>query len=555
MKTRNCVINNIRESGIFSEYQDARIYNAFPQVIDPSGFNIFEYDDVFNDEKTNELIRNGRTIGCFYIESPGMRSLLQKLDCHTFEMLTAASSIIRPGVAESGMMKEFIERHKNPARRKYIIPEMEEYLSETYGVMVYQEDVIKIVHHIAGMALEEADLLRCAMSGRVRSYKTMRIMENRFYDSCRGKKLTEDATQRLWREIVSFAGYAFCKAHSASFAVLSYQVAYLKAHYPAEFMTSVLNNGGGYYSPAIYIYECRRMGVEVLLPDINKSEYKYQAQDGKIRIGLMAISILEAEQAGNIVKERNLRGKYKSLTDLLNRMELEFEQAEALIRCGALDCFNQTRPTLLRLADTYFFNKNFMITPNMDLFAGGNPKLDKEIITGCELSYEDKCTGEYKTLGYMVSEHPLNFFGRVKKNGFIKAADMKKYHNKRIKIMGWYMASKRVTTSKGKVMKFLSLEDTTGTFEAVLFPETYGKYADLTAFMGPYVIEGKVDVYNGNNIIVDKMTVLSQEKAKSSTQRERTNKDFFGDTERPLREEEMHLINSLGEEKLLKAYV
>jgi DNA polymerase III alpha subunit len=153
-----------------------KIYDTVPRTIAKTGFDIFNYESVFADEKTQELIRTGNTIGCFYIESPGMRSLLKRTDCRTFEMLTAVSSIIRPGVAESGMMKEFIERHKDPKRRKYLVPEMEKYLGETYGVMVYQEDVIKVAHHIVGLTLEESDLLRRAMSGKMRSHKAMQLV-------------------------------------------------------------------------------------------------------------------------------------------------------------------------------------------------------------------------------------------------------------------------------------------------------------------------------------------------------------------------------------------
>ncbi len=160
-----------------------RMYKSIPRKNDEIPFDIYDYEFLFNDEETIRIIRNGLTIGCFYIESPGMRSLLKRLDVTTFEMLTAASSIIRPGVAESGMMQEFIARHKDPSRRKYLLPEMEKVLGETYGVMVYQEDVIKVAHHIAGLTLDEADVLRRAMSGKMRSHHAMQLIVNRFFES------------------------------------------------------------------------------------------------------------------------------------------------------------------------------------------------------------------------------------------------------------------------------------------------------------------------------------------------------------------------------------
>lgn len=532
-----------------------KIFDRIPKVIQQTGFNMFDYDKVFTDEKTNDLIRSGRTIGCFYIESPGMRSLLKRLDCDSFEMLTAASSVIRPGVAESGMMKEFIERHKDPKRRKYLVPEMEEYLGETYGVMIYQEDVIKVAHHVVGLTLEESDLLRRAMSGKMRSHKAMQLIQDKFYSCCSEKGYSPNIAKELWHQIESFAGYAFCKAHSASFAVLSYQVAYLKTYYPAEFMAGVLSNGGGYYSSAVYIGECKRLGLKVLLPCINKSEHEYTGKDNEVRIGFIAIKSFEKESTDKIIEERKKNGPYKSLANFLSRVHLGFESIERLIKCGAMDSFKQTRPTLLRLLDIYFYNKKLVEDKNMNLFANSTSKLEKEIVTNKEFSIEEVCYNEYEIFGYMVSRHPLDFFNQINRKDIIKAADMNKHHNKKIKMIGWYMASKRVTTSKGGLMKFLSLEDKTETFEAVIFPEAYRKYAELTISMGPYLVEGKVDAESGNNIIVERMAVLSAVKAQSITQKDRTSKDFFGDAEKELIPDEVHLVNSLGKEKLRKAYV
>lgn len=332
---------------------------ALRKIKGKSEVDIYDYELLFNDEPTKKIMREGNTIGCFYVESPGMRSLLKRLQCDTFEMLTAASSVIRPGVAESGMMREFIARHKNPAQRKYLLPEMEKYLGETYGVMIYQEDVIKIAHHVAGLTLEEADLLRRAMSGKMRSHKAMKQIEKRFFDSCRKKKMAPQIAKELWRQIESFAGYAFSKAHSASFALLSFQVAYLKAHYPAEFMASVLNNRGGYYSAAVYVREAVRLGIKILLPDVNASLYEYVAGKDEIRIGFMAVKNLSVLSARKIVDERKKNGKYVSLIDFLIRTRLAYEETATLIRCGAMSSFNQTRPTLMRLLDVYLSIANY----------------------------------------------------------------------------------------------------------------------------------------------------------------------------------------------------
>ena len=485
-----------------------------------------------------------------------MRSLLKRTDCDTFEMLTAVSSVIRPGVAQSGMMKEFIERHKDPKRRKYLVPEMEKYLGETYGVMIYQEDVIKVAHHIVGLTLEEADLLRRAMSGKMRSHKAMQMIEEKFFLCCKGKKYSNEVAQSLWKQIESFAGYAFCKAHSASFALLSFQVAYLKTHYPAEFMAAVLTNQGGFYSAAVYVSEVKRLGMKILLPSVNESVYEYRGDNREVRIGLMAIKNIESAEAGRIVKEREENGKYVSLADFLVRTKIGYERCDSFIKCGAMDCFNQTRPTMLRLLDIYFNHRKLLDESVNDLFMNESYKLEKEVVTEKDFSIEEKCIYEYEMFGYMVSRHPLEFFAdSIYTKGLVPSSEMLKYNGKNIKMIGWYMSSKRIKTSTNEIMKFLSLEDLSGTFEAVIFPKVYSRFAELTISMGPYLLEGKVDAESGNNIIVEKLEVLTAEKAKSITEKERNNADFFGDAEKPASYDEIVLVESLGREKLIRAYL
>lgn len=534
----------------------AKIFPAVQRKIKENDFDIFDYQRLFDDKETSSLIREGRTIGCFYIESPGMRSLLRRTDCHTFEMLTAVSSVIRPGVAESGMMKEFIERHKDPRKRKYLVPEMEKYLGETYGVMVYQEDVIKVAHHIVGLTLEEADLLRRAMSGKMRSHKAMQLIVDKFFVCCKEKGYPEKISKELWKQIESFAGYAFCKAHSASFALLSYQVAYLKAYYPAQFMAAVLSNGGGYYSAAVYISECKRLGLKVFLPSINESEYDYVGEGKEIRIGLMAVGNIDKNAVDRIINERNENGKYVSLADFIIRTRLGFEQTEKFIKCGAMDCLKQTKPTLLRLLDIYYKNRKLLDESVNDLFINDTFKLEREVVTEREFTPEEICACEYESFGYMVTKHPLEFFGEeINSKEIVAASDLQKYNNRNVKMIGWYMASKRIKTKKGEIMKFLSLEDLTGTFEAVIFPKTYQQFAELTMSMGPYLIEGKVDAINGNNIIVEKLSVLSADMAKSITQKDRNGDHFFGDVEKEAEPYEVYMVNNLDRDKLIQAYL
>lgn len=530
------------------------LYPPIPRHTQNIDFDICDFEMLFNDSLTLELIRSGRTIGCFYIESPGMRSLLRRLDVQTFEMLTAASSIIRPGVAESGMMQEFIARHKDPAKRKYLVPKMEEHLSETYGVMIYQEDVIKVAHHIAGLTLEEADLMRRAMSGKMRSHKAMEQITNKFFVSSKSKGLTDEQAKELWRQIESFAGYSFCKAHSASFAQLSFQVAFLKAHFPAEFMASVLSNGGGFYSAAVYIQESKRLGLDVKLPCINKSEYEYTGNGKELRIGLMAIKNLSRSSAEKIISERENNGKYVSLADFLVRTQLGYEESALLIKCGTMHCFKITRPTLLRLLDIYIHHRKILNENYNDLFINNTFALEREVTTETNYSAEEICRNEYETFGYMVTRHPLNFFTEWLNNSrILKAKDMVDNRGKKVRMVGWYMTSKRIRTKKGDIMKFLSLEDLTGTFEVVIFPRVYYRVAELTMSMGPYLVEGRIDESDPTNLVVENLQVLASLKIKADELKDSVDHNYYGDREK-ISEEEFEIVNSLGKERLLRAY-
>jgi DNA polymerase III alpha subunit len=530
------------------------LYPPIPVKTGAVSFDIYDFEMLFNDEATKGLIRNGKSIGCFYIESPGMRALLRKLEVETFEMLTAASSIIRPGVAESGMMQEFIARHKDPSRRKYLVPEMEELLADTYGVMIYQEDVIKVAHYIAGLTLEEADLLRRAMSGKMRSYKAMEAITEKFFVSCKKRNLTDYQAKELWRQIESFAGYSFCKAHSASFALLSFQVAYLKAHHPAEFLGGVLSNGGGFYAPAVYIQEAVRLGIKIKLPCINNSVYEYAGSDKEIRIGLMAIKNLTRNTIEKIIAERERNGKYMSLADFVYRTGTGIEESAMLIKCGAMDCFKVSRPYLLRLLDIYIKRRKLLDENYYDLFMGEVFSLEEQIGTLRNFSMEEICRYEYEAFDYMVTRHPLYFFREDTENPYIiKASEMEYYKGKQVKMIGWYMASKRIKTKKGTIMKFLSLEDLTGTFEAVIFPRVYEMNAEKTMSMGPYLLEGKVDPADSNNLVVERLEILASMRIKSTLQRDSVENNYFGDVEK-ISEEEFSIVQNLDKDKLLRAY-
>ena len=278
-----------------------------------------EIEDIENvavfkkDPNINNLLKTGDCMGVFYIESPAMRGLFQKLQTQTYLELVAASSIIRPGVSNGGMKEEYIKRHRDPKRRKQAHPVLYKILSETYGVMVYQEDVLKIAHYFAGLSFEEADVLRRGMSGKKTSKGQIEKIEKKFRENCREKGYKEQLINEVWDQISSFAGYAFPKGHSASYAVESYQSLYLKCYFPLEFMVAALNNGGGFYDVETYIQEIRKCGGTVHAPCINNSDHPTVIYGKDIYLGLGYIKELEIKVIQRILENRQFFGKFKSL--------------------------------------------------------------------------------------------------------------------------------------------------------------------------------------------------------------------------------------------------
>ena len=454
--------------------------------------DVDNFNKITQDEKTRELVKNGATMGCFYIESPGMRGLLKKLGCDSFELLTAASSVIRPGVAESGMMAQFVRRHRGEEPVQYLHPKMEELLRETYGVMIYQEDVIKVAHHIAGLSLGEADLLRRAMSGKERSPHQMKAMEQKFLRGCIYNGVPSLTAQEIWRQVESFAGYAFCKAHSASFAVLSFKVAYLKANYPAEFIAAVLANGGGFYGPAAYIEEAKRLGIKILLPDINLSHIDYQGRNREIRLGFQSILNLHSDTMEHIIKERE-NGFYNSLSDFLKRTKTGHKETALLIKSGAFDFLGDTRPKLLLKLEA--------LKGRIEHIHSGFLDMEESLIEiPAVRDYNDleRFDLECDVFGFPVTRHPLEFVPESEKSGIVPAIEIENYKGKYVKMLGWEISHKRIKTRKtNEYMKFLSLEDLTGSFEVTLFPKTYKKFAMQTMSRGPYLVKGKIEDDSG----------------------------------------------------------
>jgi DNA polymerase III alpha subunit len=531
---------------VLSQRGLGHIKTSFEVVRQNRGIHIDVHDvkRFKEDPKIAALLRTGKTIGCFYVESPAMRQLLRKLRCDDYITLVAASSVIRPGVAKSGMMRQYIERHlittRGSAKRKtgngrgdvgllsghsfskdfaiasqldlgekggkglgegglrheasqwYLHPSMADYLGETYGVMVYQEDVIKVAHYFGGVDLGEADILRRAMSGKYRSANQFNLLREKFFDNCRKKGVEDHLTGEVWRQMESFSGYSFCKAHSASYAVESYQSLFFKAYYPLEFMVGVINNFGGFYRTEVYIHEARMAGANILAPCVNHSTFMTHIDGRDLWLGFVHMAGLARQVAEELCADRVENGPYLGLNDLLRRVPMGLEQVTLLIRIGAFRFTSKTKKTLLWEANMHF-SKVPERAQKTTLFAietkeWSLPNLPDD---PTEDAYD-----EMEILGFTLCS-PFEMLSEKMSPHEVFAADLegrngtKVQHGQRITITGYLISTKQVRTSKGDMMGFVDFVDAHGDcFDATMFPDTFMKFPILG--IGVYRMKGKV---------------------------------------------------------------
>lgn len=454
----------------------------------PDEFSKLDIHDIRKfkkDPKVNNLIKTAQCMGCFYVESPAMRMLLKKLEVDNYLGLVAASSIIRPGVAKSGMMREYILRHRDKDRAKEKAhPVMLNIMPETYGVMVYQEDVIKVAHHFAGLTLGQADVLRRGMSGKFRSREEFEKVREKFIDNCRKKGYTDTLIFEIWDQVASFAGYAFAKGHSASYAVESYQTLFLKTYYPLEYMVAVLNNGGGFYRTEFYVHEARMMGASIHAPCINKS-FAINCIYGKdLYLGYMYLRDLEGRVMERILRERSHNGNFTSLEDFLDRVFIPIDQVAILIRVDAFRCTGTNKHELLWKAHL-FLNKNMKID-HPKLFP---PKHQDFKIPQLRTTDLETAFTQLELLGFCLCS-PFQLLKETPRNSH-GSKDLERYLGRYIDIYGYLITVKNTRTHTGKRMYFATLMDQQGeVFDTVLFPPVAAKYN----FMGKgiYRFYGKV---------------------------------------------------------------
>ncbi len=444
-----------------------------------------------NDQKVKDLLREGDLTGCFYVESPAMRMLMTKLKADDYTRLVAASSIIRPGVAKSGMMREYILRFQNTERREEArkeLPELYEILEETYGVMVYQEDVLKVAHYFAGLSLAEADILRRGMSWKFKKRNEFAKIKKQFFDNCAHKRLAQNTVQKIWGQIESFANFAFSKGHSASYAVESFQALYLHAYYPLEYLTATLNNGGGFYSRELYVHTARMKGAQIELPCVNQSKATADIQGKIITLGFAFIDGgFETKNMEYILQERHRDGVFASFRNFIERIpEISLGQIIVLIRLGCFRNLEQDKKKLLW--DAHFLLSTAPKKVKTHSLFELKPKewqLPELVQNRLEIAM-----GEIELLGFPVSYSP---FDLIEEENLpeISAKELKSKIGKRVSIAGYRIHVKTTRTSNGKAMRFGTFIDTKGHWiDTVMFPDAVAKIKHIDP--GCYLLKGLV---------------------------------------------------------------
>jgi len=463
------VLDNLREQGI---YIDERTWRPT------------------EDEETMQALANGDTMGVFYIESPAMRQLQKKTQRGDFTHITIHSSIIRP--AANKFIDLYIRRLKGEPWEP-LHPRLAKILDETYGILCYQEDVSKTAVVLAGFSEADADALRKVIAKKAGSNQLTQY-EEQFVTGCKENGIDEHTIATIWEMMLSFEGYSFCKPHSASYAMVSFQSAYLRVHYPAAFMAAVLANQGGYYHPQAYISEIRRMGLLLIGPDINQSRYRYYAQNNRVIVGFMAIANLSTATSNAIINERGQNGSFTCLEELPVRVKIHRDDLVALVSAGACDSLAPSIPRSEQL-------RRLLTTPSRkdqnekqgELFTSKQSHTTTDLFCTPIRRTEAELQREFETLGFLKNHHPLLLWARkiapIKR---IRAINIDRYINRYVQLVGWPITRKTIWTMQNLAMEFISFEDETALYETVVFPHIYTKYHHMVCGKQPVLVKGRV---------------------------------------------------------------
>jgi DNA polymerase III alpha subunit len=456
-----------------------------------------------NDSNVIALLCSGLSLGCFQTESPAMRGLLKKMQIDGVDDVIVAVAVIRPGAADSGMKEIYIQRRGGLLEVEYAHPALKPVLEETYGCIIYQEQVMQVAAEVAGFSLAQGDVLRKAMT-KSRNRKTVLSMHDQFIEGVKKNGIAKTQAENIWRFLANFVGYGFNKAHSATYGVIAYQTAYLKYYFPVQYMTAVLNNHGGFYSKAAYIEECRRMGIRLLVPDVNESKREFTCRDNAIRVGLDVVFELTEKTKDRILVEQR-KGRFREYYDFMQRVHPREAETANLIKCGALRSLDINEPRML-LQNKLYFRHNH------------NRNLTEALLQNVKLMPYNKyqrVLNEMEILDFGVTDHPLMLYeDKIDWQQITPSFKLEECKGQGIKIVGWTVATRRVATKNKEYMKFLTLEDRYGLYEAVMFPRVYAKYGHLSQEYGPFLITGTVQsrLPGEANLLVDELEVIKLEK-------------------------------------------
>lgn len=439
-----------------------------------------------DDEQTADLVRNGRTIGCFQIESPGMRQTLREIQARSVDDLMAALALYRPGPLTGGLKDAFVRRHRGEEAVSQLHPALTPLLEDTCGVILYQEQVLRIANELAGLSLADADLLRRAMSHFDPGEK-MRTLKERFVaGAVQHAALPETVAERVWQLMAAFAGYGFPKAHAASYAQVAWRAAWCKTREPAVFMAAVLANWGGYYSQSVYLNEARRMGLKLLPPHVNLAgrEFSVHYREGQ---PMLVMGLDQVRDLTRRTQSRILQGRpFRSLSDFLARADPRPVEAENLIRVGALGEMG-TIPGMLSQLHSGNWRRN-----QLPLFELGE-RVEGGDASQEDWSLEEKVAAQEKLLGVGVEAHRLEIVSsQIAGSGAMTTVEAAAQLGHQVRVAGTQQIWRRGQTSQGERLYFMSLEDLEGMIDVVVPEEVYRRSRGVFSSRHPFVLEGVV---------------------------------------------------------------
>ena len=543
-------------------------------------FSKMEYDD----DEVFETLSQGNTLGVFQLESSGMRNFMKQLKPNSFEDIVAGISLFRPGPMDS--IPTYIENKNNPEKVTYINDKLRPILEVTYGCLVYQEQVMQVVRDLAGYSYGRSDLVRRAMSKKkmdVMEEERQYFIHGKFDDEgnieipgCIRNGISEEDANKIFDDMIDFARYAFNKSHAAAYGVLAYETAYLKVHYPVEFMAALMTSIMGNSDKVVeYIRECNAIGIPVNPPDINKSFSKFSVEGDSIRFGLAAVKNVGVNIIENIVKEREENGEFKDFVDFAKRLDTKDTNkrvVESLIKCGAFDQISENRATLMAgyesVLESISMDRKKNVQGQISLFDAFSAQVDEapemQLSTNLpvvrEFSEKERLNMEKEVLGMYLSGHPLSEYKseldrktsiNMKKINELKE-DEKTYmklHDREVIMGGMVIAKRIMTTKRNEIMAFITLEDLYGTIEVVVFPQTLKKFNILLNDDSIILIKGAISIDDDEaKLIARDIKDINEEYRFNS---EKISFDTRSNSNKPKNKQMNVRIDTVGDEELL----